>query len=528
MNRNLFVCLITTIILLFNGLLFAQDFKTVLNAIEKFEKELKNEINQIKGEVNELKSNKTVEPSIGYSELKNLIDMETVKRSSAISELNKEIISLKKSAGSNISDETIEKMKAAISKLESSLGKLRKEYTENINFLKNNINSVPGNSEPGIVESQAVQKIFAHLDELKTIISNELKKKNDVVIKPYGFFKLDLTYDQSRTNNGNYIMWINKIPEGEDEDAEFNLTARQTRFGFNLDAGELDGRKVTARFENDFYQGTVENKNFLMLRHAYLKIDFKTFYLLAGQTFDVLSPLNPTTVNYTVLWNSGNIGYRRPQLQIGNKVKEGIQITGALTRNVAGDIDENGTDDGEDYPFPTIQGRLSYLKPGKLDVGVSGHYGKMEYSVENEKENYESYSVNVHLNLILSKTLNVKGEAFTGRTLNQYLGGIGQGYNMTLPDEIEASGGWANAVYTPDDKIKFSVGFGIDKPKEESMSPGLRDLNRAIFANFFTKIAPKTSFALEASHWTTGYFINKNESKESSSFRLQAAYILNF
>ena len=41
-----------------------------------------------------------------------------------------------------------------------------------------------------------------------------------------------------------------------------------------------------------------------------------TFTILGGQTWDVISPLNPRSLNYSVYWWAGNIGYRRPQVRL--------------------------------------------------------------------------------------------------------------------------------------------------------------------------------------------------------------------
>ena len=36
---------------------------------------------------------------------------------------------------------------------------------------------------------------------------------------------------------------------------------------------------------------------------------------MAGQNWDLMSPLLPSTVNYSVGWAGGNIGFRRMQLR---------------------------------------------------------------------------------------------------------------------------------------------------------------------------------------------------------------------
>lgn len=345
-----------------------------------------------------------------------------------------------------------------------------------------------------------------------------------LTINPYGFLKFDMAYDRAQTNNGNYVFWVNTNPENDDE---FNMTARQTNLGATISYEGQQGRKVSARFEFDFYGGGDENKNMPMLRHGYLKVDFNKYYLIAGQNSDIISPLVPMTLNYTVLWNCGNIGYRRPQIQIGNAVTRGIEIIGSLSRNISGDFDHDNNDDGEESPVPTVQMRVSY-KNQKMNVGVSGHYGKNEYTNKSGKDDrYVSQSFNVHASYSFTPQLSMKGEFFTGKTLNQYLGGIGQGFDIENEKEIESAGGWFNATLAPTGSTSFNVGIGVDRPADDDTVLLERKKNMCVFGNVYTKIAHKTTLAFEISRWTTRYRENNNLNTEKSNLRVQTSLILN-
>ena len=52
-------------------------------------------------------------------------------------------------------------------------------------------------------------------------------------IQFYGYIKADASYDDSRTTPGNFIVWVNSETTNKNDD-EFNLTANQTRMGFNI------------------------------------------------------------------------------------------------------------------------------------------------------------------------------------------------------------------------------------------------------------------------------------------------------
>jgi hypothetical protein len=255
--------------------------------------------------------------------------------------------------------------------------------------------------------------------------------------------------------------------------------------------------------------------------------------VLAGQTSDVISPLFPTTVNYTVLWNSGNIGYRRPQLQVGAKLSN-FQLTGAVGRNISGDVDNDGNDDGEDSGLPLFEGALSYVTP-KLNVGISGHYGASDYTNATlEDESYNTSSINGHLSWNATKQLILKVETFTGQNLAQFFGGIGQNFlsvqNATLIDEdVKSTGGWANATMFLNNGNSVTLGYGLDDPDEnETINFPQRTFNSTLYGNTFLTIAPNTQIAAELSYLTTEFFNTAGQQDTISGFRIQTAFIFNF
>jgi hypothetical protein len=437
--------------------------------------------------------------------------------------------------------------KSAIKSINSEFSELKTDLTNvtsNVSVLKDDVETLKENlkqSKSAEVSKELVDdlnEIIVRLDkkiETVTATQNETAPVTAEITEPklkfspYGYFKLDMTYDEARTNNGNYMFWVNDTGASGDKDSEFNMTSRQTRLGANLNYDGLEDVQVTAKFEMDFYGGGAENKNMPMMRHAYFKVDYGKYYLVAGQTSDIFSPLVPTTVNYTVLWNCGNIGYRHPQIQVGHTAKNGVKIAGAVSRNIPGDFDGDGNDDGEDSSMPTLQALISYAN-SNLNVGFSGHYGKMEY-VDNagDDSDYSSYSGNIHLSYIISKEVTVKGEAFSGKTLNQYLGGIGQGFDYVLDKEVETSGGWISATIKSGPKTSYNVGFGIDQPKKDTgQNFPARNVNQCVFGNVFTEIAHNTSLALEISQGTTGYYTASGDDKEITSLRAHTSLILKF
>ena len=126
---------------------------------------------------------------------------------------------------------------------------------------------------------------------------------------------------------------------------------------------------------------------------------------------------------------------------------------------------------------------------------------------------FDKTSVNAHYSYSFTYVFQVKGELFKWKILNQYFGGIGQGFNIKNGKGIKSSGGWINASVKSTPNVFFNIGLGIDQPQKNGGNVFLeRNSNRCVFGNMITEFAHNTTFALEISHWTTGY--NNDESKE--------------
>ena len=400
---------------------------------------------------------------------------------------------------------------------------------------------------------QRVEKLDKEVEELKKIVENQTstptttpEKKpvwSNLDIQLYGKIKLDAAYDSSRTDVGNFARWVD-AENLNPNDEQFNLTANETRLGMLL-TGPDDGNLITSgRVEVDFYGGGSENKSNLMMRHAYMKMDWpkRRFNIIAGQTSDVISPLVPDTLNYSVLWWVGNIGYRRPQIRLTKEytVKKNVdlKLEGAVARTIGRTNTllpaAFRTDSGEDAGFPGLQARVSVTLPilgeKKTTIGVSGHWAKEEYDITTTGSNkkFTSWSLNLDLTQPVNDKCTIKGEAFTGKDLDTYNGGIGQGVTTAAGvnqfDEVSSNGGWIAASLGPWDNIRYNVGVGMDDVKNGNVQVGSRTLNRCVFANAIYAANKHTDIGFELSHWRTEYSGNG----DAESMRAQLSFIYKF
>ena len=398
-----------------------------------------------------------------------------------------------------MADQTTEKLQERIDKLEGELKLLLKGQERAREEDKARVKSIEGK----------VEKVEKKAEEAATRALSGFR------FKPYGYIKLDAVYDDSRTNYGNFILYVPDESKN-DNNNEFNMTARQTRIGLDILAPESSDWEAKGRIEIDFYgDGTArhENKTEPLLRHAFLEVKKGQFSLLAGQTFDLISPLVPDVLNYTVGWAGGNIGYRRPQLRVTNiyPLGESSKLSMALAiARTTGSGDFMGENVGENVGFPTVQGRLALttklLTKKDTVFGISGHYGEEEY-----QGRIKSWSINGDFDIPLSDRVSVKGEVFAGYNLDDYFGGVGQGVNNTTQTTIKTMGGWMQVGYQHSKKWKYNVGLGIDDPRNDDLAynpdptKNMRDRNSFYYGNVMFNLIPPVNIGLEYSYWETGY-----------------------
>ena len=363
-------------------------------------------------------------------------------------------------------------------------------------------------------------------------------------VKWYGFIKLDGSYDQNLTSHGNFAMWVKPQVNGRD-DEQFNMTANQTRIGAVLNGTGYHQVRVAGKIELDLYGGVsgatvAQNKALVQLRHAYFTIQSGNTKLLAGQSFDLVSPLNPATLNYTELWGCGNIGHRRAQASLWHTAEAGQQTTvtaaGGAFRTIGDDLTPtfslaagemaDGLDDGTDAGIPSFQGQVDIKhdlrSAGYVRMGVSGLWGRLKAETNfGNYETYKSWATVGHFEVVLPSGWGFSGEAFTGANLGTYLGGI---LNSSTIEGVATGGGWASAWVKPAPKVKVVAGFGVDDPADDDLGAGARSHNSCVFGNVTYAFVPQTKIGLEVSNWQTKY----KDGDTAKNMRVQTSFVLYF
>lgn len=380
---------------------------------------------------------------------------------------------------------------------------------------------------------------FFTLSELKSEMKKLAWSKGDFKIVPYGYLWGSMIYDTSRVFPGPYALWAYS-PDTHGEDA-FIIDVRRTRLGIDIDGPRIpyfncadSGGKVEIDFHGSF---VTENKASLLLRHAYWEVKDYDSRLLMGQTWDIISPLYPSVLNYSVGWDGGNIGYRRAQLRYERYLKfSDVNMLTAqisLNQDVISDFASTAGVVREPTDWPVLQGRLAWTLGyrGKnchpVELGVSAHIGEQGFDFTSavpadqnpnnlppqDDVRIETWSFNVDFKLPITDRLDVKGEYFTGRNLGTFLGGIGQGVCPCVRRGIRSRGGWFDVGYKWTPRLHSHFGYGLDDPIDTDMFFG-RSYNQFFFGNVTYDLTKQFNVGVEVSSWKTLY-IEKRAGKST-------------
>ncbi len=371
---------------------------------------------------------------------------------------------------------------------------------------------------PQGAEATAGQGNFFTLDELRGEMKKFSWKKGEFAVTPYGYLWGNSVYSTERTTPGSYTLFVQSA--STTPESEFIVDARNTRIGFDVLGPRIpclgcaqSGGKVEIDFQNSVLN--TENRPTIMLRHAYAEVKNEDFRILVGQTWDVISPLFPGTLMYSVGWDGGNIGYRRAQFRYERFLNFSdvslITVQTSINQDVFPDASV-GT--GEPSNWPIVEGRVAWTVGQRgqgclpITVGLSGHIGEDEFdsTVLGRDNRRRTWSGNLDVRVPLTCRLGIQGECYVGENLSPFLGGIGQGIDPTTGNTIRDVGAWVDVWYDWTPTLHSHVGYSVDDPNDHDLATATdRSYNQFFFGNVYYDVTKNLLVGLEVSSWKTLY-----------------------
>lgn len=358
-------------------------------------------------------------------------------------------------------------------------------------------------------------------------------------LRIYGYGRGDLILTTSRLNNAVVPFfalsedWRNLTSAGvpiRENDATFNGNVRLTRVGLDYDgayAEYLGNAKLGAKIEIDFETLigiTSESRAVPRIRVAYSEMKWDELTVRVGQDWDVYSPLNPMINDDSLMWLAGNLGDRRPMFETiwnhdlggGERLMfaSAISSGGAIDRQ---DLDRNGVKDGEDSGYPALQARIGYGFSSHVcdqfaEVGVWGFtsFESVEVPIGGNDE-FVSRGLGIDWSLPLVSRVTWRGEAWYGRNLSDWRGGIGQGVNTVTGEEIESHGGWTELQFQMKPWWKLALGTTMDNPTDNDLigSAFTRTLNWTWYVGNRFPLGGGLNIAFNVEGWNTEYLTRR-------------------
>ncbi|MFZ5832039.1 MAG: hypothetical protein ACOY3P_18295 [Planctomycetota bacterium] len=347
--------------------------------------------------------------------------------------------------------------------------------------------------------------------------------KGGFKITPYGWLWASMSYESQRSRITDYCLFVES--PSLVEEAAFGVDAKSTRLGVDVVGPEIcwfpeaqNGGKLEIDFQGRFLQ---RNKPDVLLRHAYWEVKNDEYRLLAGQTWDVISPLYLPILNYTAGSAVGNLGYRRAQLRAERYLALSdtalLTLQGALAVDILIEFINDPEVTADHGPYPDLQGRIGYTIGRRTGpdarpatVGVSAHIGESSYDFRAPLPDpiddvaRRTWSLNADLSVPIGKRAGIQGEFFTGENLAGYYAGILQGVDRVTRRTIRATGGWADFWFDPCPTWHWHAGYSIDDPFNQDLTSG-RLYNHTIYTNLSYDVAKFLTMGLEVSVWRTGW-----------------------
>ena len=336
-----------------------------------------------------------------------------------------------------------------------------------------------------------------------------------------GFIKGDMLWNDARMNSTSAPRFVRS--EGKSGDDQFTTTVQHSRLGLRI--GDIDlgsDVKIRGYAEMDFFNlsdtgDTNYNNNQLRVRQLYGRLSFDGWEVLAGQTWDLFSPLNAATLNTNGnYWLGGNAGFRRPQLQVAKNVDlasdQVLRIAGSVSSNIGVTVVDAGRtlNSGRDSGIPVFEGLVEYRFPmpaGTARIGASGLWGQED--VDGVRNNVDQWAVGGHMVLPVHDRLTVQVEYHHGENTDAFL--TGGGINPTTGKEIESDSGYVQAIVKANDRLTFTGLFGINDLDESDLPTGSLKSNLVTGVNAKYKLFAPVTVGVEYTYFDSRYVGSANE-----------------
>jgi len=367
-------------------------------------------------------------------------------------------------------------------------------------------------------------------------------------VKPYALLRadviresagqLDADPDSGFSSTGDQSRWVGSI-----NDSTSAVSFRRTKLGVKA-AESFSGMDLSGKLEVDF-MGEVSQGNALAaetrVRYGYVDMMEKTCgtHWIFGQTNDIVAPLNPTTLNEGQSKRAGNVGYRRPQIQMMKEFFDMVSVQLSASKPWSGRETSNQFDYAGHFGVSTKN-----HMPIQVDLGIGHLMGKdrRQTYFEGGNSQYQNNLVQITAldGQIAGHGLTLKGEWYKGTDALDYQGVAG--YDARHLTSQKETGWWSDLTFQRA-AYAFTVGYSraaIDSPDvnyRANYEGKWIDRNNRRWANFTYEVEKDLNIGFEYSILKTTWSVDDRDkpyltgtgaspSFDSERFNLALTYAL--
>lgn len=305
------------------------------------------------------------------------------------------------------------------------------------------------------------------------------------------------------------------LPAGSLPQHSLGAEIRQTRIIGTGDLAGFAGGALHTELDVDFFgaqTGAARSGPALRVRRLFGEVRWERWSLLVGQEGPLAADVNPTslaTLGVPGFAAAGNLWLWIPQVRAGLELNQGSGIRfGIDVAALASTTPEGQTtglaspNSGERSGRPMFEGRVRARWGEGAEIGIGGHTGWFATTGDSL---LTSNAIIVGGIIPLGRTLELRGEWFTGQALAP-LGGGGIGQNFDSNGEpLKTTGGWAQVNLKAGHHWEVGGGYGYDDPDGTAADEGnvaFRDKNSSYNARLQWRLTPGI-LALEYRHLAT-------------------------
>jgi len=328
--------------------------------------------------------------------------------------------------------------------------------------------------------------VLALITTMLAVTESALAQGPEIQTQVHGLILVNAFVNSTAVNNSDVPQFVLPPPApGGPPASAAGATVRQSRVRAQANVPEFGGGSLTAELDVDFFGGqqpSTGGRTFplVRIRRAFAEFTRGRMAVFVGQEAPPIVEINPSSlasIGVPEFAGAGNLWLWIPQVRLGVDVSTigaarlGIEV--AALAPTSGDAQTaffTQPDIAERSSRPYVQGRLrarwgSGDTQGELNLG--GHLGWLAVGPDRR---VTSRAVAVSVWTPLTRQLELRGEAYTGRALAG-LGGGGIGQNFGLDSAaVSTSGGWVQLNLRPTLAWEVGAGAAMDDPDDADLN----------------------------------------------------------